>query len=456
LAYDVAIIGGGPAGYVAAIRAAQLGMKVCCIEDRKYCGGTCLNVGCIPSKALLYSSELFATLRDHGAHHGIECDNLHMNFDQMMERKTKVVETLGRGIDALFGKNKVTRIQGKGRLTGPNTIAVGDETVEAKHILLATGSEPIPLPFLPFDEKVIVSSTGALSLPKVPERLILVGAGVIGLELGSVYRRLGSEVTVIEFLDHICPSLDGTLSKAFQKELTNQGMTFHLSSMVKSGEVTATGAKLEVENAGSFEADVVLVGIGRRPYSEGLGLRELGIAQDDKGRVLVDGYFRTNLPHIYAVGDLINGPMLAHKAEEEGLAAIDLIAGKTPHINYLAIPNVVYTDPEVASVGMTEEQAKEAGLPIKTGSFPIKANSRARATEHDAGLVKIIAHEPTDRLIGMHIMSAHASELISEGVVAIEAGMTVSELAHLSHAHPTYTEALKEACLAVSKSAIHI
>lgn len=455
---DLVIIGGGPGGYVAAIRAGQLGMKVTCIEKRKNLGGTCLNVGCIPSKALLHDSEHYHFLASEGEAHGIECTGLKPNLAKMMERKATLVEGVAKGVAGLFRKNKVERIEGEGRLINPHTVQVGDQTIEGEHIILATGSEPIPLPFLPFDEERVVSSTGALSLKEIPKKLILVGAGVIGLELGSVYNRLGSEVVVVEFLDHICPSLDGTMSQQLQKSLERQGMLFHLSSKVASGKVTKKGVTLSVEGKESFElsADVALVAIGRRPYAEGLGLDEVGVQRDKRGFVQIDGSFRTTLPSIYAIGDLVDGPMLAHKAMEEGVAVVDAIAGLAPKIDYAAIPNVVYTWPEVAGVGLTEEQAKEAGFEVKIGTFPFKANSRAHATgEHD-GLVKIVADGGSDAILGMHIIGPNASELIGEGVTALTKRMKAHELGRMAHAHPTYTEAIKEAALAVSKEQIHM
>lgn len=457
--YDVAVIGGGPAGYVAAIRAGRLGLRTVCIERWDRLGGTCLNVGCIPSKTLLYATELFV-LAQEGKQHGLQYSNLAFDFEKMMRRKERVVEDLAKGVAGLFRKNKVERIKGTARVTGPNTIAVGSQEVKANSIVLATGSVPIPLPFLPFDEKRVISSTGALALSAVPKKLILVGAGVVGLELGSVYRRLGTEVTVVEFLDHICPSLDGALSKELHKVLKKQGMTFHLSSKVTKGEVRGSQVAVEVEGPSkemqSMTADVVLVAIGRAPYSEGLGLEEMGVEKDKRGFVRIDGNFRTSIPSIYAIGDLVEGPMLAHRASEEGIAVAEIIAGGSPHVNYMAIPNVVYTSPEVAGVGMTEEQTRAAGLSVKTGTFPFKASSRAHCTGERAGLVKIIAEGGTDRLLGMHIINAHASEMIGEGVAAIEGRATVHAVGAWSHAHPTYTEAIKEAALAVHKAQIHL
>lgn len=455
---DLIIIGGGPAGYVAAIRAGQLGMSVTCIEKRKNLGGTCLNVGCIPSKALLYDSEHYHFLAAKGEQHGIECTGLKANLAAMMERKNRLVEGVAKGVAGLFRKHKIERIEGEGCLVDANRVQVGDQIFEAERIILATGSEPIPLPFLPFDEKVVLSSTGALALSKVPKKLLLIGAGVIGLELGSVYNRLGSEVTVVEFLDHICPSLDCTMSNQLQKSLVGQGVRFHLSSKVVSGEVTSKGVALKVEGSERLDlsADVVLVAIGRRPYAEGLGLEAVGVERDQRGFVRIDGGFRTNIPSIYAIGDLVEGPMLAHKASEEGVALVELIAGMRPRVDYAAIPNVVYTWPEVAGVGVTEEQAKGAGFEIKIGTFPFKANSRAHATgEHD-GLVKIVADGKSDRILGIHVIGPNASELIGEGVAALVNRMSARALGQMSHAHPTYAEAIKEAALAVYQEQIHL
>lgn len=458
--FDVAIIGGGPGGYVAAIRAAQLGMKVAVIDERPRLGGTCLNVGCIPSKTLLYSTELFATVRDEGAEHGILVNSIKVDFPQMMRRKEAVVEGLGRGIDALMRKNKIDRIEGRARLTGPTTLEVNGESLTARSIVLAMGSESTPLPFLPFDEQRVLSSTGALSLTTIPKKLTVVGAGVIGLELGSVYRRLGTEVTFVEFMDTICPVLDKTLSSSIHKTLTHQGLIFHLSSKVVSGAISDRAVTLQVEKGDgsklTLESDAVLVAVGRRPVTRDTGLDKLGIQTDKQGRILVDGYFRTAIPSIYAIGDLIEGPMLAHKASEEGIAVAEIIAGMHPHINYLAIPNVVYTSPEVATVGMTEEEARKAGLNVVTGSFPFKANSRALCTDRTDGLVKIVAEADGDHILGVHIIAEHASEMIGEAVVAIAKRMKVKELALLSHAHPTFTEAIKEAALAVHKEQLHL
>jgi len=437
LTYDVVVIGSGPGGYVAAIRAAQLGLKTACIEKNKTLGGTCLNVGCIPSKVLLHDSE--------GS----------TDFVKMMERKGKVVSGFTAGIDGLFKKNKIDWIQGTGRLTGPHTIDVGGKTIEAKNIILATGSEPISLPFLPFDEKKILSSTGALALTTVPKKMLIVGAGVIGVELGSVYKRLGSEVVFIEFLGTICPAFDNALSKALLKSLTNQGMVFHLSHKV----VKAQGTTLTVqgpEGETQFTGDVVLVAVGRKPYSEGLGLETVGIQKDPKGFIPIDASFRTSQPNIFAIGDLVEGLMLAHKASEEGLAVAELIAGHRPMLNYIAIPNVVYTHPEVASVGLAEEEVKAMKIPYKSSQFPFKANSRARCVNDDEGFIKILAEQNSRRILGVHIIGPNASELIAEATLAIQLKATADQLADTCFAHPTLSEALKEAALGLFKAPIHI
>lgn len=440
--YDVVVVGGGPGGYVAAIRSAQLGLKVACVDKNDLLGGTCLRVGCIPSKTLLHTTEVF----EGASHLDSITGEMNIDFAKMMANKTEVLTTLGKGIEMLFGKHKIEWI--KGTATFDGTLKVDGKPIETKHVILATGSEPIPLPFLPFDEKKICSSTGALSLESPPKRLLLVGAGVVGLELGSVYRRLGTEVTVIEFLDHICPSLDGTFSKAFQKILEKQGMTFHLSSKVIAGD---DSVKLEVEGKGTFEGDVALISIGRRPYTSDI----TNIDKDQKGFITVNKNFQTSNPNVYAIGDIIDGPMLAHKASEEGVAVAEIIAGHNPRINYLAIPTVVYTTPEIAAVGFTEEQAQSMGLSYKTGSFSFKANSRGRVTGDIDGMVKIITDAATDKIIGMHIMCSRAGDMIQEGVCAIEKGITARELGAMSHSHPTFTEAVKEAALAVHKEQIH-
>lgn len=458
--FDLAVIGSGPGGYVAAIRAAQLGLKTVCIEKEKELGGTCLNVGCIPSKSLLHSSELLWKIQNEAMENGLEVGHVKVNFPVMIERKKKVVAGFVKGIDSLFQKNKITRVFGHATLKDPNTISVkSGKDVRAKNILLATGSESIPLPFLPFDEKKILSSTGALALPKPPKKMLIVGAGIIGVELGSVYSRLGSEVIFIEFLDRVCPALDGTLSKQLEKILTKQGMKFHLSHKVIKAQQSEQKITLTIQGGSgesTLDGDAVLVAIGRRPFTKDLGLEALGIIKDAKGFVQIDDSFRTNVKNIFAIGDLVDGPMLAHKASEEGVAVAEFIAGHLPKIEYMAIPNVAYTYPEVAGVGLTEESAKATGLKIKTASFPFKANSRARCTHEEEGLVKIIMHEESKRVLGVHILGAHASELICGPVLAMQLKATVSELADTCYAHPTFSEAIKEAALALTKGAIHI
>jgi dihydrolipoamide dehydrogenase len=453
--YDVVVIGSGPGGYVAAIRAAQLGLKTACIEKEKTLGGTCLNVGCIPSKALLASSELLYTLQKRGATHGIVCSNVSMDLGKMMARKEEVVRGFTKGIEGLLKKNKIDWIEGWGTLKGAHTIEVGGKTIEAEFIILATGSEPASLPFLPFDEKKIVSSTGALSLAQVPQKLLIVGAGVIGVEMGSVYSRLGSQVTFVEFLDRICPAFDGAISKGLQKVLTAQGMTFLLSHKV----VKAHGTTLTVQGPSgevALSADVVLVAVGRRPFTDKLGLENVGIQKDGKGFIPIDASFRTSQPHIFAIGDLVEGPMLAHKASEEGVAVAELIAGHKPTLDYLSIPNVAYTHPEVASVGFTEEELKSRSIAYKAAQFPFKANSRARCTGDDEGFVKILADEKSHVLLGVHILGPNASELIAAATHAIARRSTVDQLANTCHAHPTLAEAMKEAALAVFGSPIHL
>lgn len=457
--YDLLVVGGGPGGYVAAIRAAQNGLRVACVEMEKNLGGVCLNVGCIPSKALLFDSEQYAFLAERGGEHGIECSELRPNLARMMERKGRLVEGVAKGVDSLFRKHKVVHIRGRATLLSPQSVRVGDEMVEAEAILLATGSRPIPLPFLPFDEERVLSSTGALSLKEVPKRLLLVGAGVIGLELGSVYRRLGAEVEVVELLDHICPALDRTMSTALQKALEGQGMRFHLSHKVVAGSVTSDGVAIQVEGPSGeqreMRGDRLLVAIGRRPNSSDLGLEAVGVAVD-RGFVRIDGDFRTTVSTIYAIGDLVEGPMLAHKASQEGVAVADLLAGKGGRLDYIEIPNVVYTAPEVASVGFSEEELARLGVAVAVGSFPFRANSRAHATGEHEGLVKVVAEKGSGRLLGVHICGPHASEMVGEAVVALRNRMSARELGGLCHAHPTYSEAIKEAAMAVDREQIHL
>ena len=457
--FDVIVIGSGPGGYVAAIRCAQLGLKTACIEKEKELGGTCLNVGCIPSKALLHSTEVYRLIAKGAKELGIDVQGAQANFPQMMARKSKIISSFNQGIAGLFQKNKITKLTGLASFVNPQTIKVGTQEVSATSIILATGSEPIPLPFLPFDERLILSSTGALSLQKIPKKMLVIGAGVIGVELGSVYARLGSQVTFVEFLDRICPTLDESLSKELQKLLEAQGMQFNLSSKVINAQVSQTDVTLTVaapnQTTSEMRADAVLVCIGRRPYTQGLNLNAAKVDVTDRGFVKIDGLFRTSQKHIYAIGDLVDGPMLAHKASEEGIAVAEILTGHKPKIEYAAIPNVVYTHPEVASVGLTEAEAKSMGVSYKTGMFPFKANSRAKCTGEEEGFVKILAEEKSDKLIGVHIIGAHASELIAEAALAIEKRCTAAELGATPHAHPTLSEALKEAALAVDKRAIH-
>lgn len=451
--YDLIVIGSGPGGYIAAIRAAQLGMKVACVDKRKELGGTCLNVGCIPSKALLHSTELYWKMTHEAPGLGLKAE-CSFSLPAIMERKQKVVGTFNEGISALFKKNKIDFLLGSAKFLSPTKLQVAGDEVEASHIIIATGSEPTPLPFLPFDEKRIVSSTGALVLDRIPQKLVVIGAGVIGVELGSVFSRLGSQVEFLEFLDRICPALDGSMSTEFQKILTKQGMTFRLSTKVTGADITAKEIVLRIGDE-KVVADTVLVAVGRRPYTQNLGLETIGITLTPKGTIPIDGRFKTSIPNIYAIGDVVDGPMLAHKASEEGIAVAEIIAGHNPVINYLAIPNVIYTYPEAASVGLTEEEAKKLGLTLKTGLFPFKVNSRAKCTSEEEGFVKIIADAATDTLLGIHILGAHASELIAEAALAIQNRLTTLDLAETPHAHPTLSEAIKEAALALHGRALH-
>ena len=460
-AFDLIVIGAGPGGYVAAIKAAQLGMKVACVEKRGALGGTCLNVGCIPSKALLHSSEMYEETVKHAAEHGIKTGKVSFDLKTMMKRKTDAVEGLTKGIEGLFKKNKVEWLKGEGRITGKGEVAVGKTKYAAKNILIATGSDVMPLPGVEVDEKVIVSSTGALELTEVPKKLVVIGGGVIGLELGSVWRRLGSEVEVIEFLDRITPGMDNELAKQFQRTLEKQGMIFRLGHKVTGAKKSAKGVTLTVEPAkgGKAEtvvADVVLVCIGRKAYTDGLGLKEVGVKLDERGRVEVDSHFQSSVSGIYAIGDVIKGPMLAHKAEDEGVAVAEILAGQKPHINYDAIPSVVYTWPEVASVGRTEEQLKEAGVEYKSGKFPFMANSRGRSVGQTEGFVKILADAKTDEVYGVHILGPDAGTIIAEAALAMEYRASSEDIARTCHAHPTLNEAVKEAALATFAKAIHI
>lgn len=461
--FDLIVIGAGPGGYVAAIRAAQLGMNVACVEKDDSLGGTCLNVGCIPSKALLDSSELYQQATTHFSHHGIKASGVELDLKAMMARKDGVVTSLTRGVAGLFKKNKIQHVVGMGRVSGVGSVEVtGDDgskrAIIAPKILVATGSAPIELKSIPFDGKHIVSSTEALTFTQVPKKLLVIGAGAIGLELGSVWSRLGSEVVVIEFLDRILPLMDREMTTALQRSLVKQGITFRLNTGAQGATIEGGRVKLSWKNGETTEveeADKLLVAIGRRPYTQSLGLREIGVAMDGRGFITVNSHFETNVSGIYAIGDVIGGAMLAHKAEEEGSACAELLAGKAGHVNYLAVPNVVYTFPELASVGLTEEEAKTKHGEIRVGKFPFTANGRARAMDATEGMVKIIGDAQTDRLLGMHILGARASDLIAEGAVAIEFASSCEDIARSVHAHPTLPEAIKEAALAVDKRAIH-
>jgi dihydrolipoamide dehydrogenase len=459
--FDVIVIGSGPGGYVCAIRAAQLGLKVACVEKRATLGGTCLNIGCIPSKALLQSSENFHQVSHTMQDHGIAVGEVKLDLARMQARKGEVVTANTKGVEFLFKKNKITWLKGAAKFNGPHEIDVAGTVYTAKHIVIATGSESVPLKGVEVDEKRIVTSTGALELDAVPKHLVVIGAGVIGLELGSVWARLGAAVTVIEFLDRITPTIDAEVATAFQKILTKQGMTFKLGAKVTSAKVTETGVTLTVEPAkgGTPEeitADIVLLAIGRYAYTAGLGLDVAGVETDEKGRVKTDGHFKTNVEGIYAIGDVITGPMLAHKAEDEGVALAELIAGQAGHVNYDAIPSVVYTWPEVASVGRNEEELKNAGIEYKVGKFPFMANGRARAMGDTDGFAKILSDKTTDRLLGAHILGPDAGTLIAELTTAMEFGASAEDVARICHAHPTLSEVVKEAALAADGRALHI
>ncbi len=456
--FDIVVIGGGPGGYNAAIRAGQLGLKSACIDKRGTFGGTCLNVGCIPSKALLHVSHLYDEALNHMPKLGVKTQ-VELDLDGMMAHKTKTVGELTKGVEFLLKKNKSEAIVGEGRITAPGKVVVTREDgttreLGAKHIIIATGSDVAPLPGVSIDEERIVSSTGILSLKSVPKRLLVVGAGVIGLELGSVWRRLGSDVTVVEFLDRVTPGLDGEVCKQFQRILSRQGMKFQLSTKVVGVENAGDGLRVTVEPAAggeqqTIDTDVMLVAIGRRPFTANLGLEEAGVALDGRGRIVTDAHFKTNVPGIWAVGDVREGAMLAHKAEDEAVACVDIIAGKPGHVNYDAIPSVVYTSPEVASVGKTEEELKAAGIEYKVGKFPFTANARAKTIAATDGFAKILADAKTDRVLGAHIIGAEAGNLIQEVALAIEFGASSEDIARTSHAHPTLTEAVRQAAMGV-------
>jgi dihydrolipoamide dehydrogenase len=465
--FDLAIVGGGPGGYVAAIRAAQLGLKTACVDRRGTPGGTCLNIGCIPSKALLQSSEKYSETQHALAQHGIKVSGVDLDLPTMMTRKDKVVGENTRGVEYLFKKYKVDYVKGAARFAAPDRLAItpvdGATVTElrAKSFIIATGSDIVPLPGVDIDEKTIVSSTGALSLPTVPKSLIVVGGGYIGLEMGSVWRRLGSAVTVVEFLDRITPGMDAEVSRALQRVLTKQGFAFRLGTKVTAAKRGGEGVTLTLEPAQGgpkeeMTAAVVLVAIGRRPYTEGLGLETVGVVVDNKGRIKVDEGFATNVKGIYAIGDVIAGPMLAHKASEEGVVLAEALAGQRGHVNYEAIPAVIYTWPEVASVGRGEEDLKAAGIAYKIGKFPFSANARARANADTEGFVKILADARSDRVLGVHIIGPDAGTMIAEATLAMEYGGSAEDIARTCHAHPTLNEAVKEAALAVEGHPIHI
>jgi dihydrolipoamide dehydrogenase len=457
--HDLVVIGAGPGGYVAAIRAAQLGLNTACIEKEKALGGTCVRIGCIPSKALLEASERFWEAKHHLGSFGVEVDGVRLDLAKMLKKKDTVVRANTQGVDYLFKKNKVTRYLGTGRITGPGKVHVegqDEAELEVEHILIATGSSVAPLRGVELDGDRIGSSTEALSYPEVPEHLVVIGAGYIGLEMGSVWSRLGSKVTVLEYLDRILPGMDSEIAGEALKVLKKQGLAFRLGTKVTGAHVDGKKCRVDVEGGDPVDCDRVLVAIGRIPYTEGLGLESVGVELDSRGRVAVDEHFRTTARGVYAIGDVIVGPMLAHKAEDEGVACVEHIATGYGHVNYDAIPGVVYTHPEIASVGKTEEELKEAGVPYKKGMFPYSANGRARALGETDGRVKILADEKTDRIVGVHIIGARAGDLIAEMVAAIEFSATSEDVARTSHAHPTLSEIVREAALAVDGRALHI
>ena len=464
--YDLIVIGTGPGGYVCAIRAAQLGLKTAVVEKRATFGGTCLNVGCIPSKAMLHASELYEEAGHSFAQMGIKVGKPSVDLAALLKYKDGNVESNVKGVDFLFKKNKIETFQGTGRIAAPGKVEVKaadgkTQTLETKAIVIATGSDVARLNGIDIDEKRVVSSTGALDLGNVPQKLLVVGAGIIGMELGSVWRRLGAEVTVVEFLDHILPGLDSEIARQFQRIQQRQGIAFKLSSKVTGVDTSGKTLKVKVEpveggSAETIEADVVLVAIGRVPYTDGLGLEAAGVKKDHRGRVVIDPHYATNVPGIYAIGDAVTGPMLAHKAEEEGVAVAEILAGQAGHVNYDVIPNVVYTFPEIASVGKTEEELKAAGVAYNAGKFPFSANARARANLATDGFVKILADAKTDRVLGVHILGPDAETMIAEAAIAMEFGASSEDIARTCHAHPTLSEAMKEAALAVAKRAINM
>jgi dihydrolipoamide dehydrogenase len=462
--FDVIVVGGGPGGYVCAIRAAQLGLKTACVESRGTLGGTCLNVGCIPSKSLLNLSENYRKATKDFYGQGIEINDIKLNIEKMMANKNKSVQILTKGVEFLFKKNKVTYIKGKGVLFSKNNVVVYEEgkknTYKAKNIVIATGSSPTSLPGVDIDEKNIVSSTGALSLESVPKNFVVIGGGYIGLEMGSVWSRLGSKVTVVEYLDHITPGMDKEISKEFQKILTKQGIEFKLNNKVTAVKNVKNKVVVDFTNNTSaekikLECDKVLIAVGRKPYTEGLNLSKIGVKKDSKGRIEVNKKLQTSVENIYAIGDVISGPMLAHKAEEEGIAVAETLSGQTGHINYDVIPGVVYTSPEVATVGKTEEQLKLENIDYKVGKFPFLANSRAKVNNETDGFVKMLADAKSDRVLGVHIIGPHSGDMIAEMALAMEFGASAEDIARTCHAHPTHTEAIKEAALAVDKRPIH-
>ena len=463
--FDLVVIGGGPGGYVCAIRAAQLGLKTACVESRGALGGTCLNVGCIPSKSLLNLSENYHKAKKDFNQQGIEISGIKLNIEKMMSNKNKSIQVLTKGVEFLFKKNKVTYIKGKGVVFSKNDVVVygsnnSRSNIKAKNIVIATGSEVASLPGIEIDEKNIVSSTGALSFDKVPKKLAVIGGGYIGLEMGSVWSRLGSDVTVIEYLDFITPGMDREVSNEFQKILTKQGIKFKMGSKVntvnsKGDLVTISYTDIKNSKEEKIEVDKVLVAVGRKPYTEGLNLSKIGVKLDNKGRIEINNKFQTSIENIYAIGDVIKGPMLAHKAEDEGIAVAEILAGQSGHVNYDVIPGVVYTSPEVATVGKTEEQLKSENQSYKVGKFPFLANSRAKVNNETDGFVKILADSKTDKVLGVHIIGPHCGDMIAEMALAMEFGASAEDIARTCHAHPTHTEAIKEAALAVDKRPIH-